>query len=226
MQFLSYTVCDVYLVLQVQTAATRTSDQQRLVQSVDTIFLTIQNIFSSGETVKQVLIVLGSNIFSPKESYLVSFPTEFYEGQSLARHACVSRLFRKLYTADFLGTSKSITSCTSLFVLFLVPRNCKHQQWSLTPRLSYKIPVVGARYAVNVVFDGSVVVQTNSGLNLIGEDLDISGIHPLDETDTNDSVTDSDTPVERNEVDIGSEEPDFVWFEAPVVVKGYKDKLT
>jgi hypothetical protein len=205
--------------------ATSADDQQRLVHSVETVFQTIQNVFTSGETVKQVLIVLGVNIVCPKESYLVSFPTEFYEGHSLARQACVSRLFRTLYTADFLGTSKAITSCTNLFVLFLAPRSCKHQQWSLTPRLSYKVPVIGARYTVNVVFHGNKVMKTSSGLNFVGEDLDISGIHPLDKSDLNDSATDCGTPVARTEVGPCSDELEFVWFEAPVVVKGYKEKL-
>jgi len=65
-------------------------------------------------------------------------------------------------------------------------------------------------------------VQTSSGLNLAGDDLDISGIRPLDCSAVNDT-NDSCTPVKCESS--FTVDQDYVWFELPVVVRGYKDKL-
>ena len=202
---------------------TTVSDQMKLVQSVDSLFQTIHSIFLSGEMIKQVLIVLGSSIMSPRDCYLFSFPTEFYEGRTLSRQSCLSRLFRTLYVEDFLAKSKPLNSCTNLFVMFLVPRQCDHRRWNLTPRLSYKVPFIGTHYGVNIIFEGDNVMQSNPTLNLVGDELDISGIQPLDKSG-NDLSLYAQTPVKSPKRSV-CDDDDYVWFELPVVVKGYKEKL-
>lgn len=205
--------------------ATSTDDQVRLVKSVSNLFEIIQNVFASGEIINQVLIVLGASIVSPKDTYLVSFPTEFYEGRTLSRQTCVSHLFSTLYTEDFMGTSKPMNSCMNLFVLVHAPRKCNHRHLNLTPRLTYKVPVIGAHYTLNMVFRGSAVKQTNSSFNVAADDLDISGIYPLDKSGL-DVVPDACTPGKPDTSSTTNEDQDFVWFEVPVAVKGYKDKQT
>jgi hypothetical protein len=209
--------------------STAIRDQQNVVENVESLFETIEQVFASGETIKQVAIILGSTIVTPKDCYVISFPTEFYEGLVLSRQACISALFRSLYDCDFLSPAKPLHTCTNLHVLFLAPRNCHLQRCKLVPKLSFRIPLIGMRFNINIVYLPDAVTLGNSKLDLVGEELDISGIKPLDDS----LCSTGKAPLaDLPSADVmstprspgNSANDDFVWFEAPTRVKGYRDK--
>jgi len=197
------------------------SQQQEVIKTAEALFQLVRDIFDSGDLIKQVLIILGSNIILPKDAYLIHFPTEFYEGPSVTARSCVQSVFRTFYNEDFLSSAVPMTSNTNLFLFFLAPRSCDHTRFNLIPRLSYSLPSVGALYEINVLCTASTVTLGTAELGSPnGKELNISGIHPLDN-----SVIDCAT----DEADMSTVHPstddDYIWFQAPVTVKGCREKL-
>jgi len=197
------------------------SQQQELVKAVEALFQIVRDFFESGDLIKQVLIILGSNIILPKDAYLLHFPTEFYEGPSVTARSCVQSVFRMFYNNDFLSDAVPLSSSTNLFLLFLAPRSCDHTRFNLIPQLVYSLPSACALYEVNLVCTASTVTLGTAELHSPnGKELNISGIHPLDN-----SVTDS----AADDTDVLSVHPptndDYVWFQAPITVKGYREKV-
>lgn len=197
------------------------SQQREVIKTVEALFQIIRDVFESEDLIKQVLIILGSNIILPKDAYLIRFPVEFYEGPSLTARSCVQSVFRTFYNEDFLSSAVPLTSNTNLFLFFLAPRSCDHKRFNLIPQLSYNLPSVGALYEINLLCTASTVTLGNAELGSPNrKELNISGIHPLDN-----SVADSAT----DEADISTVRPptsdDYIWFQAPMTVKGCKEKL-
>jgi len=171
--------------------------------------------------VKQILIVLGPNIIMPKDAYLLHFPTAFLEGPPLTARSCIQSVFKTLYNKDLLSSAVPLNTGTNLFLLFLLPRSCDHTRLNLLPRLTYNVPSFGILYEITLMcIANTVTLGTTSLSSPCSKELDISGIHPLD-----DSISD----IARNNSDVLTIDPsandDFVWFQASVTVKGYKEKL-
>jgi len=210
-------------------------EEQTLVHSLETLFQSVHDVMTSGETVKQVLIILGSNIVAPRESYLLTFPTEFYEGSSLSRQSCISRLFQVLYEQDFLGSVKPLKACTTLHVLFLMPRDSQFQHFNIVPKLSFRVPVIGSRFDVNIVYQPGSVTLGSSRLDLVGDELNISGIKPLDDS-LNAGCTTSSNAASCSTLTVAVEsavtststnsDSDLVWFQLPTCVHGFREKFT
>jgi len=196
------------------------SQQQELIKTAETLFRIVKDVFESGDLIKQVLIILGSNIILPKDAYLVHFPTEFYEGPSVTVRSCVQSVFRTFYNEDFLSSAAPLSSSTNLFLFFLAPRSCDHTRFNLIPQLAYSLPSVGALYEVNLSCTASTVSVGTAELGSpSGKELNISGVHPLDN-----SVTDNATDDTNVSTVHPSASDDYVWFQAPVTVKGYREK--
>lgn len=53
-----------------------------------------------------------------------------------------------------------------------------------------------------------------------GKELDISGVHPLDNSIVDNAVESTDVLTVDSAID-----DDYVWFQAPVTVKGYREKV-
>jgi len=197
------------------------SQQQELIKTVEALFQTVRDVFESGDLIKQVLVILGSNIILPKDAYLLHFPTDFYEGPPVTAKSCVQSVFRTFYNEDFLSNAVPLSSTTNLFLFFLAPRSCDHTRFNLIPQLSYSLPSVGALYEVNLLCTANTITLGTAELGSPNsKELNISGIHPLDN-----SVTDSAT----DNTDISTVHPssidDYVWFQAPVTVKGCREKI-
>jgi len=172
--------------------------------------------------IKQILIILGPNIILPKDAYLIHLPTEFYEGPSLTARSCIQSVFRTFYKEDFLSNTVPLNSSTNLFLLFLVPRSCDHARFNLVPQLTYSVPSVGVLYELNLVCRASTLTVVTAELGSpAGKELDISGVHPLD-----DSVVDSPAgSTDVLTVESSSSSDDYVWFQAPVTVRGLREKV-
>lgn len=197
------------------------SQQQELVKTVEALFQIVRDFFESGDLIKQVLIILGSNIILPKDAYLLHFPTEFYEGPSVTARSCVQSVFRTFYNNDFLSGAVPLSSSTNLFLFFLAPRNCDHTRFNLIPQLAYSLPSAGALYEVNLICTASTVTLGTAELGSPnGKELNISGIHPLDNSVTDSAADDMDIST----VHLPTSD-DYVWFQAPVTVKGYREKV-
>lgn len=190
-------------------------------KSVEALFQIVRDVFESGDLIRQILIILGPNIVLPKDAYLLRLPTEFYEGPSVTARSCIQTVFRMFYSVDLLSSAVPLNTSTNLFVLFLAPRSCDHRRFNLIPQLTYSIPSVGALYEVNLVCRASTLALDTAELGSPnGKELDLSGVHPLDNStvDSTADVTDVSTVQSLTN-------DDYVWFQAPVTVRGYKEKL-
>jgi len=157
----------------------------------------------------------------PKDAYLLHLPTEFYEGPSVTAKSCIQSVFRTFYNEDFLSSAVPLSSSTNMFLLFLAPRTCDHTRFNLIPQLRYSVPSIGALYEVNLVCRASTLTLDTAELgSAIDKELDISGVQPLDNS-VIDSAADSAEVLTVHSLTAD----DFVWFQAPVTVKGYREKI-
>jgi len=188
---------------------------------VEALFQVIKDVFDSGDLIKQILIILGPNIILPKDAYLVHLPTEIYDGPSLTAKSCIQSVFRTFYAEDFLSSAVPLNSSTNLFLLFLAPRSCDHKRFNLIPQLTYSIPSFGALYELNLVCRSSTLTIEPAELSFSADnkDLDISGIQPLENSIIDSAALDGTVALP---VDLATDD-DYVWFQAPVTVKGYKE---
>lgn len=188
---------------------------------MEALFQIVKDVFESGDLIRQVLIILGPNIILPKEAYLLHLPTEFYEGPSVTSRSCIQSVFRTFYEEDFVSNIVPLRSNTNLFLLFLAPRSCDHTRFNLIPQLGYTVPSLSALREVNLICRASTLTLDTAELGSSdSKELDISGVHPLDNS-TVDSAADttdvSTVPSSRND--------DYIWFQAPVTVRGYTEKV-
>jgi len=196
------------------------SQQQELVKTVQALFQLVRDVFDSGDVIKQILIILGPNIILPKDAYLLHLPTEFYEGPSVTARSCIQSVFRMFYSEDFLSDAVPLSSSTNLFLFFLAPRSCDHTRFNLIPRLNYSLPSGGLLYEVNLLCTASSVTLGTAELGSPNsKELNISGVHPLDNSVTVNAAENTDLFTV-----LPSTDDDYVWFQAPVTVKGYREK--
>lgn len=207
------------------------SDQQSFLQNMNILFDTISDIFENITPIKQILILLGSNILNPKDSYIINFPTEFLDGDLVSRQVCINKVFQSLISADFLGTVKPLNSCTSLFVMFLAPRDSNCPKIRLLPKLSFNLPLRGTRYSINFLCKnvelGSAEIS-NEVINVSGiEELNLSTddtfAFSLHHRPTTNRIETSPVVAENN--DDLSNHGDYIWYQVPTVVKGYKESV-
>lgn len=171
--------------------------------------------------IKQILIILGPNIILPKDAYLLHLPTELYEGPLITARSCIQSVFRTFYDEDFLSSAVPLNSGTNLFLLFLAPRSCDHARFNLVPQLAYSVPSRGALYELNLVCRASTLTVDRAELGSPKcKELDISGVYPLDNSNVDSAADNTGMSAVHS-----STSDDYVWFQAPVTVKGYREKL-
>lgn len=206
--------------------------------------------------IQEILVVLGSTIVSPKETYLISMPLMCPESDGLPLKVCVKSLFKQIITQDIIQDLKK-TSCTKLHVLVKAHRHCG-LPWFL-PKPMYKPSTRGQHCHIN--FESRSLSTTIGQHDLTQDEIDveISGIEPFNISDLNDislssmsessqctSATDigsvglstlstlnatdcdisaSSTAISTNQGSISEvNEPEYIWFQAPINVKGYRAK--
>jgi len=114
-----------------------------------------------------------------------------------------------------------LRSNTNLFLLFLAPRSCDHTRFGLIPQLSYSVPSLSALREVNLICKASTLTLDTAELGSSdSKELDISGVHPLDNS-TVDSAADAADVLTVPSLT----HDDYIWFQAPITVKGYTEKI-
>jgi len=104
--------------------------------------------------------------------------------------------------------------------MFLAPRSCDHTRFNLIPQLTYSVPSAGVLYELSLVCRASTLTVDTAELGSPGKELDISGVHPLDNS-VIDSVAENTDVLT---VDSATND-DYIWFQAPITVKGYREKV-
>lgn len=210
--------------------------QEVFLQDIEALFSAVNYVFTNIVPVRKILVIFGPSIISPKESFMINFPTEFYEGTIISHKCCMRKVFRQLIAKNFLDNTKSPNSGTSLFLLFWAPRNCNYEAARLLPKLSFNAPNRGLRFLINFTF--SHVVKRSPNISLTTDDkVDISGIELLDDS-LGDGPSDSRTassPLHKStsvadtpsclENSDQTESDDFIWYQSSTVVKGFKEKF-
>lgn len=204
-------------------------------QDIEALFSTVDYVFANIVPVRKILIILGPSIISPKESFMINFPTDFYEGAILSHKSCMRKVFRQLIAKNFLDNTKPPNSGTSLFLLFWAPRNCNYEAARLLPKLSFNAPNRGLRFFINFTF--SHVVKRSPNISLTDDKVDISGIELLDDSlgdgpsDSSNAssllhkstcVADATSCLEHSDQ---TESDDYIWYQSSTVIKGFKEKL-
>ena len=223
------------------------------------IFTALEKAFVFGGPIQEVVFSIGSTIRSPKELYLLRFPLGFHDGPSATKSQCISKLFRKIVSSNFLDEKNCAKPGSKLTVLILAPRNCKVCCEQFIPKLSYKLPHC-TRYVIELICRAPVASAELSHVD--SWNCDVSGIEPLESSVaamsindnsianaentaqfacnvepttlfsnasgvhyvTSDNSSQSEQMTECYNIDVGRD--DFVWFQMPVCVDGYVDKIT
>lgn len=164
-----------------------------LLESLDEINLNLISLFNSDVDLYEILILLGSTVFSPKCAYCIHFDRSqhqivlnlpFPKPQVISR-----RLMLKLATNDDFIACQSFP-LTNLSLLIKLPR-CSDISWFL-PRQDFKLKSQVKPFIIDISLHPDLKRSQNS-------------VSPAD------TVPDQDT--------------DLIWFQAPISIKGYKDKV-
>ena len=221
-------------------------------KAIENTFTTIANVFVFGGPVKEVVLSIGSTVRSAKEVHILRFPVGYYDGQSVAKGQCISKLFRTIVSSKFISEDHSIKPGSKVTVLVLAPRQCKVCCEHLSPRLSYRLPRC-TRYIVKLTCHAPVASAELSHMD--DWHLDVSGIEPLDnsisenakkadirksqsltfDAETNYKYADEqDRELSKQQRVYGDvilsqsstsdSDEDFVWYQVPTCIEGYRDK--
>ena len=145
--------------------------------SLEELFSLVKRVFAEGGPIKQVAVLLGSTIISPKEVLILHFPTAFYEGPVLSLKSCISSLFKTVISGDFQSAAKTMNSSAKLTVLMQASRHCDFTLQRMLYKPHFKVPARGQHLMVNFHCTSGVAPAELSRLD--DTDINISGIEPL-----------------------------------------------
>ncbi|XP_013416481.1 MAD2L1-binding protein-like [Lingula anatina] len=216
------------------------------IETAEEMFNNLEKIFSQMSHIPQVVLVLGATPVSPKETYTFNLPAENSTGDTLSLKTGVRTMFRRLVQKDFMSDLK-LMSPTSAFVLIKAPRKLDGTVEWFQPKLNFKLSTRGRQVVINLVSASCAIEEELSRGSETS--FDLSGIAPLDSSSTeqlntsayenfspgqNDSgfggenrfskSSESDmTPMLTDRMEGGGDD-DFIWYQAPLAIKGFKDK--
>jgi hypothetical protein len=238
---------------------------EEVIHNLDEICIQLGNAFDTCPEIKSVLILIGSTTVSPKEIYMISLPPLNPEANNVSYQSCVKTLFKQLITDDVFSCSKEILP-TNVTVLLHAPRD-SGIKWFL-PKSMFKVPQRGMQYHLNLICLYNEPVNYNHNLSIDLDEMEISGIEPLDKSfmlasteeiyesfdlviklPSSESFISHSSYLEKMQASqsmsnrcqeestdiamhdmVGDEgipsasNEDFIWFQSPLVIKGYKDK--
>lgn len=256
-----YSLVDFILLEQHEARINRVEHRKakEFVTALDKITENLHTAFDQCPDIRQVLIIIGGTSVSPKEMYRVTIPPYYPDATPVTEKSSIKTLFRQLITGDFLGSVNPL-STTNTMLLLNAPRHCGLEWFQAKPH--YKPPNRGRVYEMNLLCVQPPDASTD--LSLIDHHLEISGIQPLDLSNAELSISESDltcretssdsdsvitdmasvsftSAIETNtfSANIGREfalaedegvhslsEEDYIWFQAPLLIKGYKDRTS
>lgn len=196
--------------------------KRQLIAEVDELMLNLYQVFVQFD-VFQVILLFGSTVVNPKETYSIRFcnvgesseadrikaECAFGKENGLSSRSkfvdkCCRKLARNLFTNPTLNGQGELT-CTSIHCFILAPRNL-NTSW-FRPKSSFKVPKRGKSCGIRIHNGGDVLDDNN------GEIRTLQGNDEQRRTSSDDVGT-----LGGNEC-----EQDTLWFQAPVVIRGYKE---
>lgn len=182
-----------------------------------------------------MVFILGGTFVNPKETYVIRVPRACnYDGPPLTSKVCVRTLFRKLFSSDIFSDI-SIASPTNFHCLIEAPRDSNFT-W-FTPKQAFKIPTKGKLFELNIL-STSNLIEPRLNSTMVSH-FELSGITPLDRSidrsvdgsfskDMSQLCINDDSTMEEEELNENAcnddTEEDFIWFQAPLKLKGFKEK--
>ncbi|XP_064603653.1 MAD2L1-binding protein-like [Liolophura sinensis] len=232
---------------------------KEFVTVLDKIMENLHTAFDHCPDIRQVLIIIGGTSVSPKEMYRVTIPPYYPDATPVSEKSSIKILFRQLITDDFLGSVNPL-SATSTMLLLNAPRNCGLEWFLAKPH--YKPPNRGRVYELNL--HCAQPPDSGTDLSLMDHHFEISGIQPLDSSNNDISMSESDLICQETSSDSDSvitdmtsdsfslametnalganivkqcamtedegvhslSDEDYIWFQAPLSIKGYKDRTS
>jgi hypothetical protein len=195
--------------------------KRQLIADVEELVLNLHQVFSQ-VNVSQVLLLFGATLVNPKEIYSIRFcniaetndadrlKAKCVEGKENGLNhrskfvdKCCRKLARTLFTDPSLNERGEL-GCTSIHCFILAPRDMD-TAW-FRPKSSFKVPKKGK----------SCEIRIHGGNDGYRGTIDGNGIR---RSQGNDGTSDGDVGILGDSDD----EHDTLWFQAPVVIKGYRE---
>ncbi len=147
------------------------------VATLKSMFAQLEKAFSKNHQISEVAILLGGTVVSPKETFLVTFPSAVYDGRVLTVPEAKTRLMRQLVTHPCWAEIPELKP-TKMHVFIHASRDDELSQLGLRPRTSFKKPTTGRVFRLNFMCQCSVVSSELSQLE--ESDFELSGVEPLE----------------------------------------------
>jgi hypothetical protein len=162
------------------------------------VISTLEHVFAMASSIRKVLISVGSTIVTPKETYLIQFPTSIHEGKILSLKHCKTALFRQLLASPFFVDIQAPKSCTRVQILLEMPEGSNYDL-PIIPKPTYKPSPRGSHLTLQFVCNSN---EVSGELSRISDTaFDISGIEAL-----NHSVIDPDVLLRRRLSSVSTDE--------------------
>ena len=197
--------------------------KRQLIADVEELILNLHQAFLQGD-ISQVLLLFGATVVNPKEIYSIRFSNiaaacdaDRMKARCLAGKEnglnsrskfvdkCCRKLARTLFTDPSLNERGEL-GCTSVHFFILAPRNTD-TTW-FRPKSSFKVPKKGKSCEIRIQSGSDGYIGMPGG-----NDGEIRTLHGHDGTSDGDVGTLGDSDGDQ----------DTLWFQAPVVIKGYKE---
>ena len=194
--------------------------KRQLIAEVEELLLNLYQVFIQSD-VFQVVLLFGATVVNPKETYSIRFcniggPSDadrmkaecaFGKENGLSSRSkfvdkCCRKLARNLFTNPTLNKQGEL-SCTSIHFFVLAPRNMD-TSW-FRPKSSFKVPKKGKYCGIRIYVGGDDDIFPGTD----GEIRTLQG--------NGKQMRTSDENV------VALEGNDTLWFQAPVVIRGYKE---
>ena len=205
-----------------------TGKKTAMISLLETILQQLESTFNLAHSVQEVVILLGSTIVTPKETYTITFPTAMYEGKLLSLQQAKSCLFRKLVTNP-CWTEVPEMKATKMYIFVFAARDDGLSRLGLKPQLAFKKPTKGRIFNINL---DCKCAEVSPELSRLGDtEFEISGVEPFDTSD----IVENDTTGQLSAANFNGDlhdrmesnshyAQDFIWYQLPVVVHGLKTK--
>ncbi len=212
--------------------------RQRALDTIDKILSTIHDVFNGSHNVRQILIVFGATVISPKEQYLITLPPECCYLDPLSSAQAKLTLFRNIIKSDYWTKLSEMKSQTKVHIFLKASCSEKLSELGLWPKVRFMMANKGRILTVNCQYK-----PCPEGLELSQLDdteFEISGIEPLNDTANdldstnggmgspsvaNGEVKDkakASKPVENGLDGKSVNENELIWYQVQHIFTGFK----
>ncbi|XP_072032575.1 MAD2L1-binding protein-like [Amphiura filiformis] len=192
-----------------------------LVQSTEELIENIGSLFCVCK-VSHILVIFGATIVSPKEVHHIIFTDQTHgnvtDDAKLSTKHCQRQFMRAMITNNNLIDAKTLP-LTSTHMMVFAHRD-SGLQW-FKPKANFRMPARGQHYTFEVQC-GSVQAKEGNGRLESSDDIpELSSETSSDSAEDKAGAACSSLSVSDSDV------PDtHMWFQAPLIIKGVKDKTS